>query len=64
MSKPYATSLMPVGTVIEEPDGTTYKKIIDSRRDSFPWVTADGGEYGDERMAHLLDDGAELVEEW
>lgn len=54
---------MPVGTVIEEPDGTTYKKTVESRSDPFPWTTVEGAEFGDERMAHLLDDGAQVVEE-
>ncbi|MEV0214335.1 hypothetical protein [Micromonospora sp. NPDC050695] len=63
MPRPHRTALMRVGTVIEEHDGTTYKKTVESRRDPFPWVAGDGGEYGDERMAHLLDDGAQVVEE-
>jgi hypothetical protein len=55
---------MPVGTVIEH-DGTRYRKADTSSRDPFPWITEDGhgSEYGDERMAHLLDDGGQVVEE-
>lgn len=61
MFRPYRTALMPVGTVIEH-DGTTYKKTAESRRDPFPWTTELGSEFGDERIAHLLDDGGRLVE--
>jgi hypothetical protein len=63
MPRPHRTALMPVGTVIEEPDGTRYTKTTESRRDPFPWTSVDGGEFGDERMAHLLDDGAQVVDE-
>lgn len=63
MPKPYPTALMPVGTVIEEPDGTTYKKTAESRREPFPWTTVNGCEYGDERMAELIARGAQVVEE-
>jgi hypothetical protein len=52
---------MPVGTIIEEADGTRYTKTAESRREPFPW-TAVVGEFGDERMVHLLDDGAQVVE--
>ncbi len=61
MPRPHRTALMPVGTVIEEPDGTRYKKTTESRIDPFPWTTVGGAEHGDERMAHLLDDGAQVV---
>ncbi|TDC34238.1 hypothetical protein E1211_17990 [Micromonospora sp. 15K316] len=61
MPKPHRTALMIVGTVIEH-DGITYRKTAESRRDPFPWTTEQGAEYGDERMAHLLDDGGRVVE--
>lgn len=61
MPKPHRTALMPIGTVIAH-DGDHYRKTHDSRREPFPWTTEYGGEYGDERIAHLLDDGAQIVE--
>ena len=61
MPRPHRTALMPVGTIIEEADGTRYTKTAESRREPFPW-TAVVGEFGDERMVHLLDDGAQVVE--
>ncbi len=64
MPRPHRTALMPVGTVIEEPDGTRYRKTTESRRDPFPWTDNYlGSEWSDERMAHLLDEGAQIVEE-
>ncbi|WP_328344712.1 hypothetical protein [Micromonospora sp. NBC_00421] len=63
MPCPHRTALMAVGTVIEDTNGTHYRKATESRRDPFPWTTEQGSEYGDERMAHLLDDGAQVVEE-
>lgn len=62
MPRPYATALMPVGTVIEH-DGETYKKTHESRHEPFPWTTENGCEFGDERMRDLLDDGGQVVEE-
>ncbi|MEU0078479.1 hypothetical protein ABZY58_11335 [Micromonospora tulbaghiae] len=61
MPRPHRTALMPVGTVIEEPDGTRYRKTHKSSREPFPWTTEEGAEYGDERMAHLLDEGAQII---
>ncbi|MER7166773.1 hypothetical protein ABT336_12015 [Micromonospora sp. NPDC000207] len=63
MPKPYRTAFMPVGTVIEDLDGTRYRKTHESRRDPFPWTTELGDEYGDERIAQLLDEGAQVVDE-
>ncbi|MER7331743.1 MULTISPECIES: hypothetical protein [unclassified Micromonospora] len=62
MPRPHRTALMPVGTVIEC-DGDRYRKTHESRREPFPWTTETGCEFGDERMAHLLDEGAQIVEE-
>lgn len=61
MPRPHPTSLMPVGTVIDY-DGDTWKKTHDSRRESFPWTSETGGEYGDEWMAEMVARGAQVKE--
>lgn len=63
MPRPHRTALMAVGTVIEDAHGVCYRKGTESRHDPFPWTTEYGTPYGDERMAHLLDEGAQVVEE-
>lgn len=62
MPLPHWTAHLPVGTVVRH-DGDNYKKTADSKREPFPWTTEYGAEYGDERIAQLLDEGGQIVEE-
>lgn len=62
MPRPHRTALMPVGTVIEH-DGDTYTKTQRSSRNPFPWTDDFGGEWGDEKMAELIAEGAQVDEE-
>ena len=61
MPNPHPTALMITGTVVEDVDGTHYRKTLDSGRDPFPWTTEDGCTFGDERIANLIADGAQVI---
>lgn len=71
--RPHQTALMPVGTVVEEADGSRWRKTHRSATEPWPWTsqepandqafTGAGVQVTDERIAHLIADGAQVIEQ-
>lgn len=61
--RPHRTALMPVGTVVEEADGSRWQKTLPSAHNPWPWTSSDGAEASDERIDQLIGWGAQVIEQ-
>jgi len=71
--RPHRTTLMPVGTVVEEADGSRWRKTPPSAHNPWPWTsqepandqafTGAGVQVSGERITHLIGWGAQVIEQ-